>query len=1008
MIQEIHNTVKGRVRFKVKGLYRSENLKKIIEIQLSEFNFVNRVSANVLTGNALVLFDPVCNRHLIFSSLEKIVATYFVKSRNRSENKNINETSGNKAPSSTKIRADHIESQPVNEVPSAAQSFRWWQMETQEITDLFGVCPKTGLSDQSINANLMKHGSNFFPEPASRSKLEIFFDQFTSMPVVLLGAAAGLSVLTGGRLDAAIISAVILINGAIGFITENDAERTISSLKKLVRPSAEIIRGSIKQIVSADQIVCGDILALKPGSYVAADARIIESQLLSADESILTGESLPSSKVATSLSGVSIPISERQNMVFAGTRITGGHGIAVVVAVGTSTEVGKVQTLVSEAERPTTPIERQLTVVGNQLTAVSIVVCVIIFFIGLVRGVGLIQMLKMGVSLAVAALPEGLPAVATTTLALGVRSMKRHGVLVRDLDAVCTLGSVQTICFDKTGTVTLNHMTVTQIFTGMTFLSAKDGMFASESKYVNPYESDELIKLLHVCILCSETQIQSNNGGFKLHGSATENALVSLAISAGVNVEAVRNQYPLVERNYRAENQLFMRTLHQANDSEKLLAIKGSPYEVLAKCSNFIKHGVLYELTDESRDEIDLANEKMAGLALRVLGVACAHGRNGDSDINCSNWTWLGLVGMEDPVREGVKESIESFHRAGIDTVMITGDQGPTAYAVAKELDLSRGAPIEIVDSSYLEANDPEIVKALCGKAHVFSRVSPSDKLRIVQALQASGKIVGMAGDGINDGPALKAADIGIAMGASGTDVAREVADIVLENDDLETLIVALSDGRTTYNNIRKSLHYLLATNFSEIIVMLFSSLLGLGYPLNAIQLLWINLISDVFPGLALALEPPEPDVLARPPRHHDEPIVTNEDFKQIAIEANILSISSLSAYGYGVAKYGLGPTAGVFAFQSLTISQILHALSCRSKDTSIFTDDGRPPNRYLNVAVFGSLALQLLTQLVPSLRGLLGLTPITVGDMLVIGAASTLPLLINETRKTGSEGQHK
>ncbi|MGC8602784.1 MAG: HAD-IC family P-type ATPase, partial [Desulfomonilaceae bacterium] len=873
----------------------------------------------------------------------------------------------------------------------------------KEITDFFGVCPETGLSNQSIRANFIKYGSNVFPEPVVRSKIQIFFDQFTTVPVVLLGIGAGLSVLTGGLFDAAIISSVILINGIIGFVTESEAERTVNLLKNLVRPTAEILRASIKQIVSADQIVCGDILTLKPGSYVAADARLIESDHLSADESILTGESLPASKIVDVLDVGAISVAERQNMVFAGTRITGGQGIAVVVAVGISTEVGKIQSLVSEAEQPTTPIEKQLTVVGNQLTAVSGVVCVVIFFIGLIRGSGLIQMMKMGVSLAVAALPESLPAVATTTLALGVKNMKRHGVLVRNLDAVCTLGSVQTICFDKTGTVTLNHMTVTQLFSGMKFINTRNGMFFSDSKSLNLYESDELVRLLHVCVLCTETQIEFDDGTFKLHGSATENALVSLAISAGVNVATVRSQFPIIEKNYRTENQFFMRTLHQTTDTGTMLAVKGSPQEVLSKCAYFVKDGVLHDLTDESRNEIDLANKKMAGLGLRVLGIACAYSRNGDSDINCANWTWLGLAGMEDPVRQGVKESIEAFHMAGLDTVMITGDQGPTAYAVGRELNLSRSDSLEIVDSIYLEATDPGLVKTLCSKAHVFSRVSPSDKLKIVQALQSNGKIVAVAGDGINDGPALKAADIGIAMGATGTDVAREVADIVLENDDLETLIVALSDGRTTYNNIRKSLHYLLATNFSEIIVMLFSSLMGLGYPLNAIQLLWINLISDVFPGLALALDPPEPNVLNRSPRHPDEPIVTKEDFKQIAVEANILSISSLSAYSYGIAKYGLGPTASVFAFQSLTISQILHALSCRSKDISVFSNEERPSNKYLNIAVFGSLALQVLTQMAPSLRALLGLTPITAGDMLAIGAASTLPLLFNETRKTRS-----
>ncbi|MGC8654816.1 MAG: cation-translocating P-type ATPase, partial [Candidatus Kryptoniota bacterium] len=854
------------------------------------------------------------------------------------ENKELSALSGKDAFSAGNGNSIRDESRSIAATRSSSGAL-WWQMESEEVTSFFNVCPQNGLTEESVRANLFEYGANVFPTPGCRSSLQIFLDQFASVPIILLGVAAGLSVITGGLIDAAIISSVILLNGVIGFVTESEAEKTINSLRDLVRPTAEVVRQSSKQVIAAEQVVCGDILTLKPGSYIPADARLVESQHLSVDESILTGESLPSAKISDSLKSGSVPIAERQNMVFAGTRVTGGQGRAVVVAVGVTTEVGKIQILVSDTEQPATPIEKQLTVVGNQLTAISAIVCFAIFVIGLFRGIGLLEMMKTGISLAVAALPEGLPAVATTTLALGVRSMKSHGVLVRDLDAVCALGSVQTICFDKTGTVTLNQMTVTRVFTGMKLINIKDGIFQIDSTYLNPYSSDELVRLLHVCVLCSETHVESSNGSVRLRGSATENALVSMAIAAGVNVEEVRSQHPTVERNYRAENQLFMRTLHET-DKGTMLAVKGSPQEVLEKCVNFVRDGVVYDLTEGDRDEIDLANDRMAGDGLRVLGIACAYGHNGDSGINCSNWTWLGLAGMEDPVRDGVKKSIEAFHNAGIDTVMITGDQGSTAFSVGKELDLSKGAPLEIVDSIRLEESDPILLRALCNKAHVFSRVSPADKLQIVKALQSSGKVVAVAGDGINDGPALKTADIGIAMGATGTDVAREVADIVLEEDDLETLIVALSDGRTTYNNIRKSLHYLLATNFSEIVVMLFSSVLSLGYPLNAIQLLWINLISDVFPGLALALDPPEPDVLSQPPRHPGEPIVTKEDFKQIAIEANILSISSLSAYGYGVSKYGLGPTAGVFAFQSLTISQILHALSCRSKETSIFFDN--------------------------------------------------------------------
>ena len=438
-------------------------------------------------------------------------------------------------------------------------------------------------------------------------------------------------------------------------------------------------------------------------------------------------------------------------------------------------------------------------------------------------------------------------------------------------------------------------------------------------------------------------------------------------------------------------------------NNHRFVALKGSPAEVLAKCGHQIKGGMKVPLSDEDRDLIEVENDAMAGKALRVLGVAY-HVQNGDDLSAAENgYAWLGLVGMADPIRERVQESIAMFHRAGLETVMITGDQSPTAYAVGKELGLSKGQSLEILDSTDLTSMDPAELKALSGKVHVFSRVSPSNKLQIVQALQSTGKVVAMTGDGINDGPALKAADIGIAMGRAGTDVARDVADVVLEEDDLQTLIIAISDGRTIYNNIRKTLHYLLATNFSEIQVMFIAGALGLGYPLNAMQLLWINLVSDIFPGLALALEPAEPDVMSQPPRDPMEPIVKTEDFKRITLEAATMTAASFAAYGYGVMRYGMGPAAGTLAFQSLTTSQILHAISCRSKHRSIFDAEKSAPNKYLNIAVIGSLGLQLATYVIPGLRTLLGTTPVSAFDGLVIGVASLAPLLVNEATKGGA-----
>jgi Ca2+-transporting ATPase len=577
---------------------------------------------------------------------------------------------------------------------------------------------------------------------------------------------------------------------------------------------------------------------------------------------------------------------------------------------------------------------------------------------------------------------------------------------------------------DKTGTITLNRMSVVAVHTGMKRIKVADGKFMAGRENINPYAFDEFLRLIHVAVLCNESEIivkehagemsgrssynENGEGKYVLRGSPTENALMHMAICAGIDIIQLRKMYPLLKIGYRSENRNYMATHHDYGAEGKIIALKGSPAEVLAMCNWYIKDGEKILISDDDKLAMETENERMAGEALRVLAFAYHHIENGNgasSDIS-SGFVWLGLVGMADPTRKGVKELIGVFHRAGIETVMITGDQTPTAYAIGNELDLSNGEQLEILDSTHLTDIEPDVMKALAERVHVFARVSPAHKLQIVQALQSAGKVVAMTGDGINDGPALKAADIGIAMGHTGTDVAREVADIVLEDDNLETMVIAVSHGRTIYNNIRKSVHFLLATNLSEIMVMFTAIAGGLGQPVNAMQLLWINLISDIFPGLALALEPPEPDVLSKPPRNPDHPIIMSSDFKRITFESAMMSAATLGAYGYGIARYGRGAQAGTMAFMTLTTSQLLHAISCRSEKLSIFDKERLPSNRYLNAALGGSLALQALTIAVPGLRGLLGTTTINLTDALVIGGSALLPLVVNESTKKTMRGE--
>lgn len=987
MIQAIHASIKGRTRFKIKELYRSPSLKNYLERSLVNFPEIKYVSANILTSNILVIFDQNISYKKIGFLIQKVLFDYQDKSGSDHSNKLV-KTAKAKQPQPLVIKHQQ-------------ETKDWHLMAVGKVLKALNTANISGLSNETANNNLKKYGKNLLSTTVKRSELSMLLEQFKSLPVALLVIASGISIATGGMIDAVVILGVVGLNAAIGYTTESQSERIINSLKNRAETSTLVIRDSNQTAIPTENVVLGDILVLKPGSYIAADARIIAADNLNVDESALTGESLPITKITTSLNGEDVPLADRLNMIYKGTLVINGQGLAVVVATGNFTEMGKIQQLVGEATTIQTPLAKQLNQVGSQIVFIGMGLCGLVFAMGILRGYGLLPMLQSSISLAVAAVPEGLPTIATTTLALGIRDMRKNHVLVRSLNAVEALGSVQTICLDKTGTLTENKMSVVEIVTDSKHIQVTNGNFLAGEETIDPYTSNELLKLIHISVLCNESEVsQKNDGEYVVTGSATENALIYTAINAGVDIIALREKYPLLQTNLRSEKRNLMSTIH-ATHNNQMVAVKGNPAEVLELCHRWMKNGQIVTLTAEDRQKMEMENDRMAGKALRVLAIAYGYIEEIDNNNNHeSDLIWLGLVGMADPLRTGTKKLIADFHQAGIDTVMITGDQSPTAYAIAKELELNRHPQLEILDSNNLNNLTPEALAALSDKVDVFARISPSNKLQIVQALQTSGKVVSMTGDGINDAPALKAAQVGVAMGKEGTDVAREVADIVLEDDRLETMMIAVSRGRTIYNNIRKSVHFLLATNLSEIMVMTTATAVGIGEPLNAIQLLWLNLVTDIFPGLSLAMEAPEPDVLNQPPRNPNEPIIKNTDFGRIVFESGAISISTLAAYGYGILKYGISPKASTLAFMTLTSGQLLHTISSRSEKHSIFSKEKLPSNPYLNTAILGSFGIQLLALTVPQLRGLLKIAPLNIVDAAVITGGAVLPLLVNEGTK--------
>ncbi len=867
--------------------------------------------------------------------------------------------------------------------PGAGIVTDWHALEPNTLLSLMGVGAAEGLTEDAARDRLARFGPNTLSRRAPASKFALFAKQFNSLPVKLLFGSMAVSGATGGFSDAAATLAVVALNGVLGFVTEGQAERTISRITLARHEDATVIRDGVARAVPREAVVPGDLLELSPGAEVAADARILSAEDLMIDESALTGESFPIGKRPVDALPAATPLAERCNMAHAGTLVAAGAGRALVVASGDRTEAAQVQLLSEGSVRPRALIEQDLEVLGARLAKYSLMACGLFFGIGFYRGYGAAVMLREALSLAVAAVPEGLPTVATTTLALGLRRMEREGILIRSLDVVESLGELQTLCLDKTGTLTENRM---QVFAAVT----------AQGRHEPPtpgLDGDCALRSLAEIAALNNDAILRDGAPLADGASGTELALMRFAIEAGVDVATLRAARPRVETVERSSSRRFMSTLHTGADGARVTLVKGAPEDVQALCVRQRAIDGDRPLQDADREALRAENRALSLRQARVLAFAEGDAAP-DGDGEPQGLTWLGMVAMADPIRPGARAFIKALHGAGIETVLITGDQAATAEAVARDLDMSDGAPLRVVDASHIEALDPELLAGLAAGAHVFARVNPRQKLLIVRALQTSGRVVGMTGDGVNDGPALKAAHVGIAMGASGTDLAREVANVVIRDDDLPTLIKAIEQGRAIYRNIRRSIEFLVVTNLSEIIVEMIEAAHGPGEIETPLELLWINLATDVAPAIGLALADPDPDAMRSPPRDRGESIIPRADLRRMGADSAVIAASALAVHFLGMARYGPGPQTRGMTFLTLSLGQLLYTLGCQRSDPRGLRLGRLLENRTLDAALLASIGFTALPFLSPAIGRLLRITPPGAGDLAIAVGASTAPLV--------------
>ncbi|ROR25341.1 Ca2+-transporting ATPase [Mobilisporobacter senegalensis] len=897
----------------------------------------------------------------------------------------------------------------------------WHSLSIKDTAKKLSVTLESGLSNKEVEKRQKKYGKNILKSKKNKSTLIKFLEQFKDFMIITLIAAAFISFLVSllqgevDFVDPIIILIIITLNAILGTIQENKAEKSLEALKKMSAPTAKVLRGGIVSIVDSKELVPGDIILLESGHYVPADARLIESVNLKVEESSLTGESHPVEKDSSCVLEESTLISERKNLVMATSVVTYGRGSAIVIHTGMDTEVGHIASLIMDDTAPMTPLQKRLAKTSKSLGIAALLICIVIFIIGIIKQMPIFDMFMTSVSLAVAAIPEGLPAIVTIMLSLGVQRMAKKNAVIRKLPAVETLGSATVICSDKTGTLTQNKMTVTDI-------SSIDGTERLDGKFAK--------FILTLASLCNDSILQVNKKEAIATGEPTESALVVAAYHAGLTKIKLDLTYKRIFEIPFDSGRKLMTTVHKLNDrldgmtelnskSSKYISItKGAPDVLINRCSYIYENGKVIPLTSLKKNLIGKHNQSMANNALRVIATAYKEINSIPCNITTcgevleNGLVFVGLIGMIDPPRSEVKDAVLTCKMAGIKPVMITGDHISTACAIARDLGILNLRERSITGSELSLMSDERLSEEIADYS-VFARVSPEHKVRIVKAFQAKGEVVAMTGDGVNDAPALKAADIGCAMGISGTDVAKNAADMILTDDNFATIVSAVREGRGIYDNIRKSVHFLLSSNIGEIITIFIAILFGLPSPLLAVQLLWVNLVTDSLPAISLGVEPAERNIMKRKPISPSKGLFADGLVFKIIFEGIMIGSLALFAFVIGIRYFDGNSMGGVngpiygrtMAFCVLSLSQLFHAFNMRSTQ-SIFTI-GLFTNPRLLLSFAICTFLQIAVIMYPPLTKVFDVISLNKTQWLIVFLLSIVPIFVVELQKKVNHNSH-